>query len=88
MSNTDMELAQFLTETDGVTDDEQQITINTIRRCCPELRKCLMDNPAVIDEALAAMLMKRRNDANMTMVINNQSVAFMESLMEPSSDEE
>lgn len=83
-----MELAQSQTETDGVTDDEQMIAFNTIRRCCPELRKCLMDNPAVIDEAVVAMLKKRRNDADPSMVINKHSVAFIESLLEPSSDEE
>lgn len=91
MSHADktLELAAFRMDVEGVSDDEQQITYNTIRRCCPELRRCLMGNPAAIDIAVAALLKKKqRHTEELSEVVNKQSVLFLESLLESSSDEE
>lgn len=58
------------------------------RRHCKELRSCLMDNPAITDYAVAALMKKPRTAEALRELVGTHSAMFLGSLLESSSDEE
>ncbi|XP_064538447.1 uncharacterized protein LOC135428405 [Drosophila montana] len=92
-ASNNLELAiQYLVEGSANTDEEQLSDAalrRRTRRRYKQLRNCLMDNPAITDYAVAA-LMKQPPRAVEALrdVVANHSVLFLESMLESSSDEE
>ncbi|EDW58147.2 uncharacterized protein [Drosophila virilis] len=92
-ASNNLELAiQYLVE-GSANSDEEQLSDAALRRRTrrrhKQLRNCLMDNPAITDYAVAA-LMKQPPRAVEALrdIVANHSVLFLESMLESSSDEE
>ncbi|XP_023176503.1 uncharacterized protein LOC111603229 [Drosophila hydei] len=87
-ASNNLELAiQYLV---GDYDAEQtdEALRRRVRRHCKQLRSCLMDNPALTDYAVAALMKKPRTAEALRELVGTHSVTFMESMLESSSDEE
>ncbi|XP_034490454.1 uncharacterized protein LOC117794084 [Drosophila innubila] len=82
---------QYLLEGDALEGDEEISEValqRRNRRRYKQLRKGLMDNPALNDYAIASLMKKSRNAEALRDIVDNHSVQFLSSLLESSSDEE
>ncbi|KAL7743534.1 hypothetical protein ACLKA6_013340 [Drosophila palustris] len=77
---------------DGDGDGEEEISEVALQRRnrqrYKQLRKGLMDNPALNDYAIASLMKKSRTAEALRDVVSNHSVQFLASMLESSSDEE
>lgn len=83
---------QYLLEGEEALEDEQEISEIALqrrnRRRYKQLRKGLMDNPALSDYTIASLMKKPRTADALRDIVGNHSVQFLSSLLESSSDDE
>ncbi|KAM8721367.1 hypothetical protein ACLKA7_007267 [Drosophila subpalustris] len=84
---------QYLLEGDAFDGDgEEEISEVALQRRnrqrYKQLRKGLMDNPALNDYTIASLMKKSRTAEALRDVVSNHSVQFLASMLETSSDEE
>ncbi|XP_032594426.1 uncharacterized protein LOC6565024 [Drosophila grimshawi] len=83
---------QYLAEGGEGADDDEQVSNARLRRralrCCKLLNESLMDNPAINDYTIAALMKDPQSAETLREMVKNHSGQLLASMLKSSYDEE